>query len=166
MWGPSPPGINRHNLIRIAYNRATVLYITFYIQVNTDNTSFTSFFAVTGHAFFSHTPLILLNIFVYFCRPVISEIFYLLADFYFKNKEFRYLSYRWCICQFTEATRGLKVCRLNNIFPILNYSLLSLVDFTFQKIWKLLEIYAASQKIYLREFKKPQNKSLMSLQPV
>lgn len=27
-------------------------------------------------------------------RPVISEIFYLLADFFFKNKEFRYLS-RW-----------------------------------------------------------------------
>ena len=26
----------------------------------------------------------------FFYRPVISEIFYLLADFYFKNKEFRY----------------------------------------------------------------------------
>ena len=28
----------------------------------------------------------------FFHRPVISEIFYLLADFYFKNKEFRYTS--------------------------------------------------------------------------
>jgi len=28
----------------------------------------------------------------FFHRPVISEIFYLLADFYFKNKEFRYSS--------------------------------------------------------------------------
>ena len=36
----------------------------------------------------------LLNPNLSYFRPVISEIFYLLADFFFKNKEFRYLS-RW-----------------------------------------------------------------------
>lgn len=41
---------------------------------------------------FSLGALILQLSYHFFHRPVISEIFYLLADFYFKNKEFRYLS--------------------------------------------------------------------------
>ena len=60
------------------------------------------------------------------CRPVIDEIFYLLADFYFKNKEFRY----WI--RFRDES-------LSFVFDLVNFLIQIIEDF-FSKFWLVTAI--------------------------